>query len=154
MLFRTLPYIVVCFTVLSCTKGESLRTVREYEGQWKKAKTPDYSYVIFSECECSRETYSPARIVVRDNEIFRVEDVFTGLPMRTKNASTLAQNTHSEYFYTIDGLFDLILDSKRPDERQILFHEELGYPISIYLDQNAKVSGDELTFEIHELVFE
>lgn len=154
MPYTRLPYIVACIAMLSCTKGESLRTVRDYEGQWKKAKTPDYTYVIFAECDCPRETYSPARIVVRDNEIFRVEDVFTGLPMRTKDALTLAQNTHSEYFYTIDGLFDLIMDSKRPAERQVTFHGELGYPLSIFLDKKAKVSGDELTFEIQELVLE
>jgi len=155
MYYKKIPH-AIAFIVLvtACTKGEGLRTVRDHEATWKKSKSSDYSYVFYADCECPQKAYSPARIEVRDNEINRIEDVFTGQPLRTEGETTLVQKTHPEYFYTIDGLFDLLTDSKRAAERQVEFHESFGYPTSLYIDYKSKVKDDELDFEVHGLVFE
>jgi hypothetical protein len=107
---------------------------------WQKAGVVSYRYTVTRSCECTPEMAGPVTVEVRSGLV----------ASRRYESGTAVDPQYAELFATVPGLFDMI-------ERAILlpaasvsvrYHDTLGYPESIAIDQVAGVVDDEVSYRV------
>lgn len=85
---------------------------------------------------------NPIRIVVEGDQVVRVTDPATGSPVTEERTGR---------HLSINGLFDLIqgtLDNDAGEVRAMKFDGDVGYPVTVSLDQIVSAVDDELAFTV------
>lgn len=107
-------------------------------GQWQAARLARYEYGYHKFCECHRESPPETIVTVEGGKVVRVRHRPAGTEVEVPGRSF-------EYYWTVDGLFDLIASAlERKVEVRAVYDSTLGYPTEVYIDYDADFIGDEL----------
>lgn len=141
-LSQTLPLILVLLT-FSCVKNTEVLPEEELsveEQKWRDQNLKSYEFTLQISCFCIREYTLPKRVVVQNNEVVQVD----GTPYEELNDSAIQ---------TIDGYFDFIRETRKqnPDEEEITYDTDLGYPTYIFFDISYQMADEEIRYTISEL---
>jgi hypothetical protein len=142
-LSQTLPLILVLLT-FSCVKNTEVLPEEELsveEQKWRDQNLASYEFTLQISCFCIREYTLPKRVVVQNNEVVQVDDT----PYKEFNDSAIQ---------TIDGYFDFIRETRKqnPDEEEITYDTDLGYPTYIFFDISYQMADEEIRYTISELI--
>jgi hypothetical protein len=142
-LSQTLPLILVLLT-FSCVKNTEVLPEEELsveEQKWRDQNLASYEFTLQISCFCIREYTLPKRVVVQNNEVVQVDDT----PYEELNDSAIQ---------TIDGYFDFIRETRKqnPDEEEITYDTNLGYPTYIFFDISYQMADEEIRYTISELI--
>lgn len=142
-LSQTLPLILVLLT-FSCVKNTEVLPEEELsveEQKWRDQNLKSYEFTLQISCFCIREYTLPKRVVVQNNEVVQVDDT----PYEELNDSAIQ---------TIDGYFDFIRETRKqnPDEEEITYDTNLGYPTYIFFDISYQMADEEIRYTISELI--
>lgn len=142
-LSQTLPLILVLLT-FSCVKNTEVLPEEELsveEQKWRDQNLESYEFTLQISCFCIREYTLPKRVVVQNNEVVQVDDT----PYEELNDSAIQ---------TIDGYFDFIRETRKqnPDEEEITYDTDLGYPTYIFFDISYQMADEEISYTISELI--
>ena len=142
-LSQTLPLILVLLT-FSCVKNTEVLPEEELsveEQKWRDQNLKSYEFTLQINCFCIREYTLPKRVVVQNNEVVQVD----GTPYEELNDSAIQ---------TIDGYFDFIRETRKqnPDEEEITYDTNLGYPTYIFFDISYQMADEEIRYTISELI--
>lgn len=142
-LSQTLPLILVLLT-FSCVKNTEVLPEEELsveEQKWRDQNLESYEFILQISCFCIREYTLPKRVVVQNNEVVQVD----GTPYEELNDSAIQ---------TIDGYFDFIRETRKqnPDEEEITYDTDLGYPTYIFFDISYQMADEEIRYTISELI--
>lgn len=142
-LSNTLPLILVLLT-FSCVKNTEVLPEEELsveEQKWRDQNLKSYEFTLQISCFCIREYTLPKRVVVQNNEVVQVDDT----PYEELNDSAIQ---------TIDGYFDFIRETRKqnPDEEEITYDTNLGYPTYIFFDISYQMADEEIRYTISELI--
>jgi len=142
-LSQTLPLILVLLT-FSCVKNTEVLPEEELsveEQKWRDQNLESYEFTLQINCFCIREYTLPKRVVVQNNEVVQVDDT----PYEELNDSAIQ---------TIDGYFDFIRETRKqnPDEEEITYDTDLGYPTYIFFDISYQIADEEIRYTISELI--
>lgn len=105
-----------------------------------------YSFTYDVSCFCAGAALTPVRVRVADGEVVSVESLEDAEPVE---ASRLGFG-HS---LTVEGLFGYIESRllERPDDVDVRYDDEFGFPILAFFDVAAEVSDDEVTITVRGL---
>ena len=142
-LSQTLPLILVLLT-FSCVKNTEVLPEEELsveEQKWRDQNLKSYEFTLQISCFCIREYTLPKRVVVQNNEVVQVDVT----PYEELNDSAIQ---------TIDGYFDFIRETRKqnPDEEEITYDTDLGYPTYIFFDISYQMADEEIRYTISELI--
>ena len=142
-LSQTLPLILALLT-FSCVKNTEVLPEEELsveEQKWRDQNLESYEFILQISCFCIREYTLPKRVVVQNNEVVQVDDT----PYEELNDSAIQ---------TIDGYFDFIRETRKqnPDEEEITYDTDLGYPTYIFFDISYQMADEEIRYTISELI--
>jgi hypothetical protein len=112
--------------------------------KWRAAKLVGYEYGYHKFCECHRDSPPETVVSVRDGKVVNVRHRPAG-----STTEVPAAEKNFEYYWTVDGLFDLIGAAQaRHVEVRAEFDPAVGYPTRIYIDYDKDVIGDELDLRL------
>jgi hypothetical protein len=108
--------------------------------RWQSAALAGYEYGYHKYCECHRDSPPETVVTVRGEKVVGVRHrpagTTTEVPAADKNL---------EYYWTVDGLFELIASAQRRGVQvRTQYDAALGYPREVYIDYDADFIGDEL----------
>lgn len=123
---------------LQATSDDARTQLQEARQRWEDAGITSYVATVDLRCFCGFE--GPYRVTVVDEVVTEV----------------VGPNPDSQIpddiDLTIDGIFDQISLLAFGDRVELTFDEDLGYPLTAYLDPEIDTSDDELTFVVTDLV--
>jgi uncharacterized protein DUF6174 len=130
-----------------CTTGPTDDLDRERErleqarAQWRSQNILDYRYTFRRSCFCGPDVRDPAQVTVRGGQIVSVQSVATGAAL------------DPEFYYTIEGLFDVLADAIDQDAATLsaTYDSGLGYPTSAFIDYSEMIADEEQGFETSAL---
>jgi len=106
--------------------------------RWKSAAIASYEYGYNKYCDCHRESPPVTTVTVRSGTV-------TGVRHRPSGSTTEVPGRNPEYYWTVDGLFDLIASAQeRGVQVRATYDADLGFPREIYIDYDTNLIGDEL----------
>lgn len=108
---------------------------------WAEHGPRDYDFTLTQTCFCG--FVGRARVAVRNGEAVSAADLETGEPLPLE----------ALWIRTVESAFDaiqLFLDEEGERRIDVTFHEDLGYPVSGFLDI-FQIADEELQFEIEDL---
>lgn len=108
---------------------------------WRSQGLSDYTYIFSRSCFCVTEYREAATVTVRGGAIVSATAVASG------SARDLA------WYYTVDGLFDLIQTAIDEDAAtlRVEYDGTRGYVRSAYIDIDQRMADEELSFEARSL---
>jgi hypothetical protein len=111
---------------------------------WKSAALADYEYTYQKYCECHRDSPPDTIVTVRGNAVVGVRHKMAGA------AADVPAPRNLEYYWTIDGLFDLVDSALRSQAATVraTYDPVRGYPTQVYVDYDADFVGDELDVRV------
>jgi len=112
---------------------------------WRSQEIVSYRFEYRLNCFCGGPGSEPVAIEVSDDEVVRVTLQETGEDLPASEASD---------YPTIEELFELIDNwlSLDPHEARTEYHDELGYPIDVWIDFIENAIDEELGFVTSGLV--
>jgi hypothetical protein len=117
------------------------------KARWTAAGISDYRYGYRRFCECNPETPPETLVTVRDG-------VVTDVRHRPHGADfdvTVAEDNF-QWYRTVPDLFALIESGlARATTVRVRYHEELGYPLEIFIDYGPDQPVDETDLRISRL---
>lgn len=118
-----------------------------HRDQWKSAALSSYEYGYRKFCECHPDTPPETLVTVRDGAVVGVRhrpvDYAEEVPAEQRNL---------EFYWTVDGLFDLLASAfDRGVRVRASYDETLGYPTEIYIDYDTEFIGDELDLKLTQV---
>lgn len=129
-----------CGGLLSPREAEQLR---EAERRWERAGIRDYTFEMRTSCFCPQEVIEWAVVDVRDGRVVAARSL-DGAPLAGFGLTSRK---------TVEELFAIA--RSRPDYIAGIdfeFHEELGYPLRISLQEKKNVADASATYEARNLV--
>jgi hypothetical protein len=135
---RTL-FMVACLFVLAIfhsSMAAASLTQSELDAQravWSSHNITDYDFIMQRQCLCTDDVVRPGIVAVRGDAILAVTDEETLAPL------------DPQYFFTIDGLFDLLQHGVdlNADDITANFHAQLGYPSFMRIDYDLGIADEE-----------
>ena len=120
--------------------------LREMRSVWSAQAITSYTYTLRRGCFCTIEAVGPVAITVRDGQVESLRYVASGDPVTNL----------TDLWPTMDGLFDLIERAVAgdADDVVVLFHPDLGYPLTADIDYIAQAIDDELFLEVLSLTLQ
>jgi hypothetical protein len=113
--------------------------------RWQAAALGGYEYGYHKFCECHRESPPETIVTVQEGSVVRVRH----RPSGTTDTEVPAADKNLEYYWTVDGLFDLIAAAQqRGVQVRAVYDGALGYPREVYIDYDANFIGDELDLRL------
>jgi hypothetical protein len=112
--------------------------------KWRAAKLENYEYGYHKFCECHRDSPPETVVSVHDGKVVNVRHRPVG-----STAEVPAAAKNFEFYWTIDGLFELIAAVEaRKAEVRVQYDATLGYPTELYIDYDKNLIGDELDMRL------
>jgi len=112
--------------------------------RWRTAAAAEYEYGYHKFCECHRESPPETIVTVRDGRVVGVRH----RPAGSTN-EVPAADKNLEYYWTVDGLFDLIASAQeRRVEVRAAYDGVLGFPREVFIDYDPELIGDELDLRL------
>jgi hypothetical protein len=106
--------------------------------RWQSAALTSYEYGYQKYCDCHRDNPPETVITVRGGSV-------AGVRHRPAGTTTEVPGRNPEYYWTVDGLFELIAAAQaRGVQVRATYDADLGFPREIYIDYDTKLIGDEL----------
>ena len=108
---------------------------------WEDQHVASYVGRLQQTCDCPAVITQPVRMQVEGNTVVSVANAETGAPV---------DSLLWIYFPPINQLFNIIgveIES-RVDRLDVVYHAELGYPTSIFIDPLGGTSGDEMRYAV------
>ena len=141
--FQIIPLILI-FLNFSCVKNTEILPEDDLsveEKKWRSQNLEDYEFTLQISCFCVLEYTYPKRVVVKNNEVFQVNET----PIEEINDPSIR---------TIDGYFSFIRETRKekPDEEEITFDPEMGYPTTIFFDISYMIADEEIRYSISNLI--
>ncbi len=131
----------VVFAALPAAADAELDGAR---ARWRSAAAMQYEYGYHKFCECHRESPPETIVTVRGGRVVGVRH----RPAGSTN-EVAAADKNLEYYWTVDGLFDLIASAQqRGAEVRAAYDLELGFPREVYIDYDPDFIGDELDLRL------
>lgn len=121
--------------------------VSRARARWDAADTAAYEYGYHKYCECHGDTPPETLVTVMSGTV-------TNVRHRPANSDRVvpAAERNFQYYWTIDGLFDLIESAAARDATvRARFDPVLGYPTSVFIDYVQNTIGDEVDVRITQL---
>lgn len=119
----------------------------EHRALWESAGVADYEYAFQKQCECHGDSPPATRVEVRGGEIVGVAHRPAG-----DGEEIPAEPRSYEWYWTVDGLFDLIATGLARDaEVRADYDAGLGHPTRIYVDYDGELIGDEVDLRVTRL---
>jgi hypothetical protein len=117
--------------------AESQSVLDTAKSSWEEVGLVTYTYVYQRSCECLPEDTAPKVVEVVDGVVVSVD----GQPVQAVERSGNYDNIP-----TIDGLFEEIQRAIESNAFlvDVQYDDELGYPLSIYIDYDEFIADDEL----------
>lgn len=113
---------------------------------WKAAAIVDYEYGYNKYCACHPTNPPETLVTVRAGKVVRVRHRPVGYDREVEAPRGL------EYYWTIDGLFDLIAKAlDRKAKVGVVYDATLGYPTKIDIDYDPDLIGDEVDLKVTRL---
>jgi hypothetical protein len=108
---------------------------------WESRRPSSYAYELERWCDCPKEEQGPVRVKVEGTVVVERRYAATG--------GAVPASLYSA-FPSVDGLFDLLTDAAKrgPWSVNVSWDEELGYPRDLYVDFEANVINDELSYRV------
>lgn len=144
MRIRVLIHAAAGAAAMAASAASADTALDEARARWRAAALTQYEYGYHKFCECHREAPPETVVTVRDGSVVGVRHrpvgTATEVPAADKNL---------EYYWTVDGLFDLIASAEsRGVEVRASYDAELGFPRELYIDYDAGFIGDELDLRL------
>jgi hypothetical protein len=115
--------------------------------RWADASAASYEYGYHKFCECHGDTPPETLVSVTDGNVVNVRHKPAGSDIEVP-----AAERNFQYYWTIDGLFDLIQSAIARDATvRVRFDPTLGYPTSVFIDYSENLIGDEVDVRITQL---
>ena len=114
---------------------------------WRQAGFDAYEYGYQKFCECHGDAPPETLVTVTAGQV-------TNVRHRPANSTreVPAEARNFQYYWTIDGLFDLIESALGRDATvRVRFDGALGYPTSVFIDYVESTIGDEVDVRITQL---
>jgi len=150
---KRLPGVVlVCVMALSIgacgddspIATEPLDEIATHEKTWSFLGFDSYSYRFRWECFCPQEFIRTVDILVVHGRIAAITDATTG--------DLIDKNSYTRY-RTIEGLFDFVREAtdSGADRVTVTYDDQLGYPVTAYVDFQEAAADEEMGFRVFEL---
>jgi Family of unknown function (DUF6174) len=109
---------------------------------WNAHDMSHYGYGFQRQCEeCPLQYTKPMRIIVENNQVKEANyrDPHIPVPQDVMNDGGTP---------TITEIFDLLQDAidTRAEEMIVSYHNELGFPVFVFVDYDETIAGDEIVF--------
>lgn len=117
--------------------------------RWRAAAPPSYRYAYRKRCECYVDQPPETVVSVDAGRIvdvrYRRDDYLADIPVDAHR---------QQWYWTIDDLFTMISTAiERPaDVLRVSYDEQLGYPVSIYIDYDRASVGEEVDVGLTEFL--
>lgn len=123
--------------------------------QWKESKSSDYEFEFIVGCFC--HAYTPARIIVQADTVYKVLDPGTEDSLMVQvgeSDSQYAGYIYPEAYKTIDELFDVIITARKENASKIdvKYNSTNGYPESISIDYLKNAVDDEIGYSVSNYI--
>lgn len=107
---------------------------------WESVDGSEYSFEFNWVCFCLREWVAPVRLTVSGGEVVSAVFVESGEPV--------TDASQFDFYETIGGLFDQIQDAidRAAESIRVEYHPTEGYPISSFIDYDARIADEERGF--------
>lgn len=139
----TLSLVAACWLAIPlATRADA--ALDGARARWRAAKLVSYEYGYHKFCECHRDSPPETIVSVRDGKVVNVRHRPAGSATEVP-----AAEKNFEYYWTIDGLFELIAAAERRHvEVRAEFEPTIGYPTRVYIDYDKDLIGDELDLRL------
>lgn len=141
------PLLLACISLVfsACTPTEPSSTdVLDFNrARWEAHRPAMYEFVFQRMCECLPAETTPKRVTVQQGYIVSVADLQTGEPIISGRHAALS----------IEELFEEIESAlnRGVDRVSVRYHPTLGYPMSIHINNHAKVIDEIATFTARDV---
>lgn len=118
--------------------------IQENRRRWQSFEPRVYRFVHELICFCFAEYPHLAVLRVEDGELVSLRDLWTATPISDPPAGA---------YFTIDGMFDLIVEAQQrnADRIHVDYDPELGFPRVIAIDYDIEVADDEISIRTTHL---
>ena len=108
--------------------------------KWADAALDGYTMTITRSCFCPPEYRGPYRVVMDGGEAASV--TYEGRPSDVGEPPS------------VDALFALLESAYAEGAARVdvTYHDELGYPIELYIDRDERLADEEIGYSISELI--
>lgn len=140
-------YLTVLFLIIlnfACQKEISVPTSEfEYnKNKWESLGVNSYKYTFQISCFCIPDVTLPKVIEVIDGEIMSVNEI------------SYDDELHWGIL-SIAQLFDVIEKAEKNNVAvlDVKYHQEQGYPISVYIDRDKMIADEEMDYSVTSLSY-
>jgi Family of unknown function (DUF6174) len=110
--------------------------------RWEAARIADYEYGYRKYCECYRDEPPVTVVTVRDGQAQHVHHRY-----RNPDHEVAVDDDSAAFYWTIDELFARLASALARDAVvRAEYDAELGYPTSIFIDDDPDFDGGETDF--------
>jgi hypothetical protein len=129
--------------LIGCEK-EKIESLTDFElnkNKWESLNMDTYTYTFQISCFCLPETTLPKKVEVLKGQINQV------------NGEPYAGELHWGVL-TIPQLFDRIEKAEKNNAVvvEVQYHQEKGYPVSVYIDQDKMIADEEMGYSVTDLI--
>lgn len=113
--------------------------------RWARHGPAAYGITVTRDCECLPEASDPVRISVRAGAVEARTYVGTGRPVPT---------ALRDVFPSVEELFERIAGATRRRAARVIVRYDpvLGYPTRVFIDENATIVDDEITYVLTDFL--
>ena len=114
-------------------------TLDEARARWAAADLDDYRMTLTRSCFCPEYYRGPFEVAVDDGEVTAVGFQGRELP--------------ADRVLTVDALFDLLAEAYASGAArvEVTYDATLGYPTSLYIDQDEQMADEEVGYTVEGL---
>ncbi|MCH1569957.1 MAG: DUF6174 domain-containing protein [Longimicrobiales bacterium] len=125
-------------------RGGPESQLEENQAQWASLSLTSYEYVLRRGCFCSPAFIGPVRVRVEGGAVTRRTYVELMEPVPTEPG---------QGFPSVGGLFDIIARAYEQDAHRVVvtYDVESGVPLDVFIDFEANIADEELSFTIEVL---
>lgn len=127
--------------------AEASNLLVQQRNRWQASSVSNYRYTLLRRVAQSPSSESPIIVTVRNDTVASAQ---------YKSAPEIANvdPKKKQQLPTIDSLFAFIEHSAEQgvDSLRARYDAEAGYPYAVFVDRDAKKTGDEIEIEVNDLV--
>lgn len=152
--YRSHIYMLAIVLLLSACSSlfndnEENATLDSSLNKWGQENYSHYAFIVDRSCFCPGGFY-PAMVVVEADTVSTALDPNTNKPIPIDSLTGGADKSYSNFYPTIDDLFELIEDARQQDADilEVTYNDEFGYPEKIVIDYSTAMADEEISYTI------